>query len=257
MKSIVNSFLICFSMYTSIPLPAKAWEKDNVSYVFIFFPLIGVLIGGFEILWYHLAIFLGLGGVFYGAVAVAIPVILSGGIHLDGFADTCDAWASRAPKEKKAEILKDPRAGAFAVIYTVVYFILFFAALVEFYGKSGSTAVLFTAFILSRILGGFASLFIPPFKKSGTLFAFSSNSGKAVVGGFLVAYLLAVAFIIFIFAPFSAFLSVTVAVFLWFFIFRKFCLSSFGGISGDLAGFCISVAELLFIVCAAFSGGFL
>lgn len=254
MKSIVNSFLICFSMYTSIPLPTKAWEKDSVRYVFIFFPLIGVVIGGFEILWYHLAIYLGISGVFYGAVGVAIPVILSGGIHLDGFADTCDAWASRASKEKKADILKDPRVGAFAVIYTVVYFLIFFGAFVEFYYKSGALIVLFATFILSRILGAFTSLFIRGYKKSGTLFAFSSNSGKFAVAVFLFAYLALLALLIFAFTPYYVIFLVMGVMVLWFIIFRNFCLYSFGGMSGDLAGFGISIAELLFIVCAAFPG---
>ena len=56
-----------------------------------------------------------------------IPVWITGGIHLDGYADTCDALSSYGDREKKLEILKDPHCGAFAVIRLCSYFLAYFA----------------------------------------------------------------------------------------------------------------------------------
>ena len=76
-----------------------------------FFPLVGVL-AGLYFSWY---IFLwngqGAGPVFKGALLTAVPLLATGGIHMDGFLDTCDARASWGDREKKLQILKDTHAG--------------------------------------------------------------------------------------------------------------------------------------------------
>ena len=59
---------------------------------------------------------LGCGLFLQAAGFTLLPVVVTGGIHLDGFGDTLDALASHAEPERKREILKDPRAGIFAVI---------------------------------------------------------------------------------------------------------------------------------------------
>ena len=59
-----------------------------------------------------------------GASFVLLPVLVTGGIHMDGFLDTTDALSSWQPREKKLEILKDSHAGAFAIIMGCSYFVL-------------------------------------------------------------------------------------------------------------------------------------
>lgn len=77
--------------------------------------------------WGHVANLLGVPATIVAAVLVALPVAVTGGIHLDGLCDTSDALASWAPRERKLEIMHDPRAGAFGVIGVVVYLILQFS----------------------------------------------------------------------------------------------------------------------------------
>ena len=55
-----------------------------------------------------------------------MPVAVTGGIHLDGYADTSDALSSYGDREKKLEILKDSHCGAFAVIRLCSYFVAYF-----------------------------------------------------------------------------------------------------------------------------------
>ena len=69
-----------------------------------------------------------------------VPVWVTGGIHLDGYADTCDALASYGDTAKKLAILKDPHCGAFAVIRLCSYFAayLMLCACVQFTPRTGA-----------------------------------------------------------------------------------------------------------------------
>ena len=114
-------------MFSAVPMPQFDWNRKNMRYALLAFPLIGVLIGlafwGADLLCEWLA----LPAVLRGAVFCLIPFALTGGIHLDGYADTCDALASHADPEKKQEILKDPHVGSFAVMRICGTFLLMFA----------------------------------------------------------------------------------------------------------------------------------
>ena len=89
--SFIKSFFICLSMYTTIPVPQIIWEEKNMKYIFYNLPLIGIMLGLIEYLLYLLSIYLGFSSVLYAALSVAVIVLLTGGIHLDGYADTIDA----------------------------------------------------------------------------------------------------------------------------------------------------------------------
>ena len=99
----MKSLIIAFAMYSKVPMPRvdwekKAlrvdWEKKALSWALCFFPLVGVVIGAVLYGWMALARYLGFGPLFFAAFALLIPIALSGGIHLDGFCDTCDALSS-------------------------------------------------------------------------------------------------------------------------------------------------------------------
>lgn len=63
------------------------------------------------------------------ALGVVASVVLSGGLHLDGFADTCDGVGARAPRERALAIMKDSRTGAFGVMGIVCLLLLKFGLL--------------------------------------------------------------------------------------------------------------------------------
>ena len=155
--------------------------------MFCFFPLIGAVIGGVSVGWYYLADYWGLNAMLYGAVAAAIPVLLTGGIHMDGYADTCDAIFSYGEPEKKLEILKDPRSGAFAVIYTCVYFLLLFGLFTQVYNEPFHIVEIGMGYVVSRILSGLAVVSMKSAKGSGLAHLFSGNADRravqAVLGG--------------------------------------------------------------------------
>ncbi|HEY4440903.1 MAG TPA: adenosylcobinamide-GDP ribazoletransferase, partial [Candidatus Elarobacter sp.] len=63
------------------------------------------------------------------AVAFALSIVLTGAVHLDGFADGCDAFFAPVAPERRREILKDPRHGTFALAGVAVLVVLWIAAL--------------------------------------------------------------------------------------------------------------------------------
>ena len=126
MKNWWNSLVLAFAMYSKIPTPEADWEKEKMRYVMCFFPLVGAVIGALICGWTLLCGSMAIGGGLRAAVYVLLPVLVTGGIHLDGYLDTCDALHSYAPKERKLEILKDPHTGAFAIICGISLFMMNF-----------------------------------------------------------------------------------------------------------------------------------
>lgn len=91
MRRIWNSFKIAFAMYSKIPMPRADWEKENMRYMMCFFPFVGIVIGALMVSWSFLSGKLGVGDSLRGVIYVLIPVLVTGGIHLDGLLDTADA----------------------------------------------------------------------------------------------------------------------------------------------------------------------
>ena len=90
----------------------------------VFFPWIGGVIGLFFYGWTVLCEKLAIGNVCYALIAAAIPLMISGGFHVDGYMDTMDAFHSYQSREKKLEILKDSHIGAFAAIMLALYYMI-------------------------------------------------------------------------------------------------------------------------------------
>ena len=108
-----------FGTFSRIPVPKSAWTDFGSTHALSAFPLVGLAEGFLMTAWGHVANLLGVPATIIAAVLVALPVAVTGGIHLDGLCDTSDALASWAPRERKLEIMHDPRAGR--VPYSAVF----------------------------------------------------------------------------------------------------------------------------------------
>lgn len=111
MKKVLDSILISLSMYTTVPVKNVVWNNDSTKYLFYVFPFVtGFLIGIFEAILLYVSKYYGINEFLYAGLSLAVIVLVTGGIHLDGFADTIDAAASHGDWEKKRQILADSRA---------------------------------------------------------------------------------------------------------------------------------------------------
>lgn len=250
--TIIKSFFIAFSIYSKIPMPQFEWKEKDMEYSLCFFPWVGVVIGIIDFLWLKLAIRLGLGPICVYLITAAIPVIISGGFHVDGFMDTMDALHSYQPREKKLEILKDSHIGAFAVITLVVYYMVYIAAVSQIV-KPESFVVFCLGFYMSRILSGIGVVTIPSAKKNGMLHTFATSASEKVVKWTLGLQLVICA-ILMVFADWKTGIIVLVSGAFTYIYYVWKSKKEFGGITGDLAGFFVTIFECVVAIAAAVGG---
>lgn len=240
----LKSMLIAFSMYSKIPVPKTEWSDKSMRYTMCFFPLVGVVIGALMYAAGTLILMADIKPVLKAAVMTVIPVMLTGGIHLDGFLDTMDAIGSWAPKEKRLEILKDSNSGAFAVIGGCVYFVLSLGIWSEMSLDMLKSAV--PVFVLSRALSGLSVVSFPMAKNTGLAAMFSNSAHKRRVRIVMLLWIALTAACMVVINPLTGAAAVlcAAAVFAYYYFMSK---KNFGGITGDLAGYFLQVCELVCI----------
>lgn len=233
-------------MYSVLPAPGRAWDENSMKYVMAFMPLPGLISGALMYLFALLTLG-SISPVLFAAVMAVIPVMITGGLHLDGFADTVDAISSHKDMETKLKILKDPNSGAFAVIYTVCYF----ALTVGLWSQYGENPVFLWAlpiiYCMSKVLGALFVVGMKPARKSGLAYMFSSTADKKWSSNVLFLELFALLLLI-LHGNFELFAAIAVTICLMSVAFAKSTKKLFGGITGDLIGFFICTVELVFLI---------
>jgi adenosylcobinamide-GDP ribazoletransferase len=239
-----GSFVIAFSMYSRIPMPQVEWTKERMKYAMCFFPLIGAVIGLLQLCVRFISDAFGFP--YFGQLfPVVLPILITGGIHMDGLLDVIDARSSHMETEKKLEILKDPHTGAFAIIGCGVYLLLYAAAFREM--KPEMIPAYCMIFILTRALSGLAVVTFPMAKKNGLAASFSNAAHKRTVGIVMIFYaILAEVLIWYLGGITAAVVSFLVAVFVYWY-YHTMAKREFGGITGDLAGYFLQICELALV----------
>jgi adenosylcobinamide-GDP ribazoletransferase len=247
-RNILGSLAIAFSMYSRIPMPQVEWTKERMKYALCFFPLIGAVIGG--VVWI-LALLAGKYEFYWfqKLVLIVVPLLMTGGIHMDGYLDVVDARASHADRERKLEILKDPHTGAFAIIFCGVYLLVYAAACAEL--NAEYVIVLGGIYVLTRALSGLAVVTFPMAKNSGLAAAFSSQAQKKTVAVTMVFYILGALCYIRFTGGIIISLACMGTAFLTYCYYYRMSKKEFGGITGDLAGYFLQICELVLVITLA------
>ncbi len=126
----IRALILALQLLTRLPVPASETppQPKDFGMSVLFFPLIGLLIGGL-LASLHTVLWLIDPGVL-AAVLLTIWVLLTGGLHLDGLADTADAWiGGQGNRERTFIIMKDPRSGPIAVLAITLLLLVKFTAL--------------------------------------------------------------------------------------------------------------------------------
>lgn len=246
---IIKSILIAFSIYSKIPVPQFTWKEEDMKYMLCFFPWIGAVIGGCVYLWGALCRRYEIGLLCYTLIGSAIPLLITGGFHVDGFMDTMDAFHSYQPKERKLEILKDPHIGAFSVIVLAIYGLLYMGAFSEI-KEVALLKMVCAGFFLARCLSGIGVVSFRTAKKDGLLSGFADRANKRNVRIVLVVQ--AVICIGFMLKQHLAEGVIIVLVaFVAFGYYYLHCKKELGGITGDTAGYFILLCEGSMMIAAA------
>ena len=248
---LLRSIAAAFAMYSKFPVPQVEWEAGTLALALCCFPLVGVAIGLVLFAWLWLAAYLGFGTILTAALALLLPVGLSGGIHLDGLCDTADALGSHQSKERKLEILKDSHIGAFGVMTCALYLLLFFAAWCQILPMDRRTMRIAALVpVLSRGCSGLMAVTMPNARGTGLLAAFTQSVRLTGVRVILTAWILLSGAAMIIICPLAGIPAVCAAMLVVLY-FRIMCRRQFGGITGDLAGFFLQLCELACILALA------
>lgn len=245
----VRDFLEALRFLTIVPILPARGSKGSVSLAraMFFFPLIGLLIG-IVTLWLYAWLRPYLPARIATLALLIAPIWISGGLHLDGFADFCDGFFSGKNKEETLRIMKDSRIGVWAAAGVTILLLLKFELLHELPFKSST---FLAAMAASRWAQVVLSYFLPYARSTG-------GAGEAVAQKIGLRELIGASLFFFL-----ATLSLKAAGLVAFIGLALFlmCLSilfkhRLGGITGDLLGAANEMTEvLIFLLVTLFYRG--
>lgn len=151
----MKDFITALQFLTRIKVAGKIQTKEgDFARSVRFFPLIGVLLGAVLFL-LALALSGRIGILTTAVLLAAAEIILTGGLHLDGFMDSCDGLFSGRPRAQMLEIMKDSRVGAMGVIGLFLLLSVKIALLTELSGRH-----LYYALLLMPFFGRWAVVWV-------------------------------------------------------------------------------------------------
>ncbi len=244
------AFWYALVFLTRIPAPYLQRVDDEVAQRSLaFYPLVGAIVGALSAAfvmscwWYNPAV----SPILLAALTVALLTLITGGLHLDGLADSADAWiGGLGNKEKTLEIMKDPRVGPIGALSIGLLLLLQFAALqVLFSGDLPSWQILATLLLLpamsrASVVGMLAST---DYVRAKGL-ASSLVKGATRLRIFTMLILIAMAAVI-VFQQKAILL-----LLLWLAVnafFRHVMIQRIGGCTGDTIGASIALQETLLL----------
>jgi len=123
------SFLAALRFLTTLRVPQRGGgSPEDLAGSTGFFPVVGIIIGLILAGAYWLLIHILPPGVVSGILIIA-GVVLSGGLHLDGFVDTCDGIGGHKDAQSRWQVMHDSRSGAFGIIGVVCLLLVKYASL--------------------------------------------------------------------------------------------------------------------------------
>ena len=239
---VLETVAVAFSMYSALPMPRLDWNEKNMRGALVAFPLVGVVLG---LAWWGVCAIseaLGLPALLRGTLLCVLPALVTGGIHLDGYADTHDALASHASPERRQEILRDPHCGAFAVIRLCVYFVAYFALCCAVEPTARALWCMGLGFVLSRVQSGLELTSLPIAEGSSLVRTFARAADKKLVSR-LLRFWGALLGLLMVWLGRASGAAALCAALLVQFRYEHTAKRQFGGTSGDLAGWFLVKAE--------------
>jgi adenosylcobinamide-GDP ribazoletransferase len=234
----MNDFLTALGLLTIVPV---RYREPITARAYAYFSLVGLSIGAILIAAHFLLRAL-LPNWIASALLLALWVILSGALHLDGFADACDGLFAATTRERRLEILRDVHLGTFGVVGLFLLLIVKFAAI--------ASITSFAPIVLAPVLGRWAMVFAATFplaRSSGMAALFRAGLTRRFVFDATIVAALCCAF-------FGAFgFAALVGAFLVALSITRLALDRLGGLTGDIYGMiCESVEAGVLIVGALF-----
>jgi len=208
-------------------------------------PIAGVLVGGFGAAVYWLAYAFGFEPLICATLAIAATLGVTGALHEDGLADTADGFGGGATAERKLEIMRDSRVGAFGACALILTILLRAASLAALAEPAQVAPALIAAHVAARATLPVFMRLAPPARTDGL----SAGAGRPTLANAVIAGLIGAGTLILALTFSGAVISLVVlagavACVAW------FSVRQIGGQTGDVAGALEQVDELLVLLVA-------
>ena len=240
----LRPLLIALQFMTALPIRLRdAPQEEALGRSVIYYPVVGLLIG---------LLLTGLAHAMAGwPVLLAAGLLLTawvaatGALHLDGLADSADAWiGGLGDKEKTLAIMKDPYCGPMAVVVLLLVLLLKFVALHTLLGSGGKDALI-VAPVLAR--AALPILFLTtPYVRAGGLGSALGEHLPRRNGAFVVAVTVVCIGLTMGWAG----LWMLLAAALMLLLLRVLMVRRIGGMTGDTAGAVVELIELAVLLAA-------
>jgi len=234
----IRAFLLSLSLLTRLPvtLPNNIDCYDSGRSA-LFYPLVGLIIGLIALL--PIGIFSNTSPILLGAIVIALWAAITGGLHLDGLADSADAWlGGMGDRERTQRIMKDPLVGAAGVIAIVCVLLLKFSAVIVLI-QQGSLWGLALAPMVARNMVLLLFLTSEYVSSQGIAHYVVDYLPRTIAWGILIVILVMCG----LFSVYG-----TLLVLIGFGLIRRLSLKRIGGYTGDVAGVVVEITETLFLV---------
>lgn len=238
-NKMIDGLILSIQFLTRLPIKKSVdFNNENLSKSILFFPMVGMIIGGIGGLFYYIFGYLNenVGSIF----ALMSMIVVTGGLHLDGLSDTCDGFLSCREKERVLEIMKDSRIGAMGVISIVLVLLLKYILISSI--KEHIPIILGLSYGNSRLVISYIMSTKKVGRKDGLGYMFYKSNPKkyALFGG--IIYIV----IILLFNP--IYLIPLLLSFIAGEIMTKITYKKIDGFTGDVYGATIEIGELISLI---------
>ncbi|MBR2389334.1 MAG: adenosylcobinamide-GDP ribazoletransferase [Mogibacterium sp.] len=252
---LLKAIAVAFAQYSRIPVPRFEWKEEDMRYSIAAFPLVGAVIGLVFFGVYRCTAHFALPDAAAALLLTAVPLIITGGFHVDGFMDVSDALSSFKSREEKLAILKDPHIGAFAVIRLAVCGLIYVASLITVLASDESSSLILgvaSGFVLSRCLSALSVLSFRSAKKEGMLYYEATSAAGGRNANLIIVSVIGAASVwAMVYFTWPAEYLMLIAGALSFAWYKHVSYKQFGGITGDTAGYFVVICETAIAAAAA------
>jgi len=245
----MKGFISLLQFMTRIPTPKVEYDQKELGKAMKFFPVVGMIIG--VILYYS---YLFLSHRFDNTAVIVIllillEIVLTGGLHLDGLADTFDGIFSYRSRKRMLEIMKDSRIGSNGALSLIIFFALKAALMDEVLGYDKTPYVLLVMPVISR--------FVSVLNCGVAKYARSSGMGKGLVeettiNGVIISFIITGAYSYYFIGVLGIITLVIMSILGVY--FAKLMEHKIGGITGDTLGAVVELSTVLVLLIGAISG---
>jgi len=233
---------LAFSFLTRLPVPTREkYGEEDFKNSFIYFPVVGLAIGFMAALISAALIYAGAREFITAFLILAFIIAVTGGLHIDGLADTADGFMGGTDGRESLRIMKDSHVGSFGVAAVALVLVGKFAALWTCL-ETGLSLSIVVPFVLSRWVMTAVSVNARYPRRTGTGKHFV---GKITMPGFALSTVLALVITVSLAGYYGILLLVVAAGVAY--GFRRLSDKKIEGVTGDVLGAANEVAELVLL----------